>query len=286
MSNVSAAADCVMPKVSVLMAVFDTPSVYLDEAIGSILSQSFADFEFIIIDDGSGPETESRLHYWSQSDPRIRLHRECANIGLTKALNVGLRLTRGTFIARQDADDVSERRRLESQQAFMHAHPEVDALGSGATIINELGEWNGEPIVIPDSSLLPYRNPLVHGAMMFRRRAIEVLGGYDERMRLAQDYELYLRMTRKHGMNLEIIPEPLYRLRCHDASLSSRRMLKQLYFAVLAKSLSGSINDTTCLTFWRTFLYDLFVTHRMFLGRAFRRNFKSNNQSRTQKICI
>jgi glycosyltransferase involved in cell wall biosynthesis len=275
MSSVEAVADCVMPEVSVLMAVFDTPSVYLDEAIVSILSQSFADFEFIIIDDGSGSETESRLRYWSQSDPRIRLHRESSNIGLTKALNVGLRLTRGTFIARQDADDVSERRRLESQQAFMHAYPEVDALGSGATIINELGEWNGEPKVIPDSSLLPYRNPLVHGAMMFRRRAIEVLGGYDERMCLAQDYELYLRMTRKHGMKLEIIPELLYRLRCHDASLSSRRMLKQLYFAVLAKSLSGSTKDTSRLKFWRTFLYDLFVTHRLFLGRAFKRHLRS-----------
>lgn len=267
MSSLEAAAECAIPEVSVLMAVFDTPSAYLDEAIGSILLQSFADFEFIIIDDGSGPEAESRLRYWSMADPRIRLHRESVNIGLTRALNVGLRLTRGTFIARQDADDVSERWRLGSQRAFMHAYPEVDALGSGARIINELGEWNGEPEVIPDSSLLPYRNPLVHGAMMFRRRAIEVLGGYDERMRLAQDYELYLRMTRKHGMKLEVIPEPLYRLRYHDASLSSSRLLKQLYFAVLAKSLSGSMKDTTCLTFWRTFLYDFFVTHRMFLAR-------------------
>jgi glycosyltransferase involved in cell wall biosynthesis len=276
MSSQDATVDCVRPEVSVLMAVFDTPTSYLDEAIGSILSQSFTDFEFIIIDDGSGTETESRLRYWSQCDPRIRLHREGTNIGLTRALNVGLRLTRGTFIARQDADDVSERGRLESQRAFMLAYPEVDALGTGATIINGLGAWNGEPKIVPDISVLPHRNPLVHGAMMFRRWAIEVVGGYDERMRLAQDYELYLRMTRKHGMKLEIIPQPLYRLRNHDASLSSRRMLKQLYFAVLAKSLSGSINDTSCLRFWRTFLYDLFVTHRLFLGRAFKRHLRSN----------
>lgn len=274
MSSVEANSDCVKPEISVLMAVFSTPSVYLDEAIGSILSQSFADFEFVIIDDGSGPETEGRLRYWSQSDPRIRLHREDANIGLTRALNVGLRLTRGTFIARQDADDVSERGRLESQQAFMLAHPEVDALGTGATVINEMGVWSGEPKIIPDIKLLPLRNPLVHGAMMFRRSAIEVLGGYDERMRLAQDYELYLRMLRKHGMKLEIIPEPLYRLRCHDASLSSRRMLKQLYFAVLAKSLSKSMDGTGYLKFLGRFLFDLFFVHRLFLGRFFKRHAK------------
>ena len=272
MNNPETTVDCVGPEISVLMAVFDTPTAYLDEAIGSILSQSFADFEFIIIDDGSSPETESRLRYWSQRDPRIRLHRVDANIGLTRALNVGLRSTRGTFIARQDADDVSEHNRLESQQAFMHAYPEVDALGTGATIINGLGAWNVEPNVIPDISLLPLQNPLVHGTMMFRRRAIEVLVGYDERMRLAQDYELYLRMTRKHGMKLEIIPEPLYRLRCHDASLSSRGMLKQLYFAVLAKFLSGSINSPSHLEFWGRFLFDLFVTHRLFLGRLFKRH--------------
>ncbi len=256
------------------MSVYDTPTVYLDEAIGSILSQSFADFEFIIIDDGSGIETESRLLYWSQRDSRIRLHREAANIGLTKALNVGLRMARGALIARQDADDVSERERLEIQRAFMRAHPEVDALGTSATIINGSGMWNGEPAIVPVICVLQHRNTLIHGSMMFRRGAIEMAGGYDERMRLAQDYELYLRMLRKHGMKLEVIPKPLYRLRNHDASLSSRRMFKQLYFAVLAKSLSGSINDVSCLAFWRKFLYDLFVTHRLFLGRAYKRHLK------------
>lgn len=276
MTIVGAAHDRFVPKVSVLMAVFNTPLVYLDEAIGSILSQSFADFEFIIIDDGSGPETKSRLSYWAQNDPRIRVHREDANVGLTKALNVGLRLTRGAFIARQDADDVSERRRLESQQEFMHAHPEVDALCTGATIINECGAWGGGPTIIPDINFLPHRNTLIHGAMMFRRSAIEVLGGYDEQMRMAQDYELYLRMSRKHGMKLEVIPEPLYRLRCHDASLSGRRVLKQLYFAVLAKSLSESTNGSGDIKFWGRFLFDLIVVHRLFMGRFFKHHIDVN----------
>lgn len=261
---------CIVPEVSVLMAVFDTPTVYLDAAIGSILSQSFTDFEFIIIDDGSGAETENRLRYWAQREPRIRLYREDKNIGLTKALNIGLNLVRGNYVARQDADDMSDRVRLEKQLRFMERHPNVDAVGTNAILIDATASTTGTSEISSDLKGLDRRNILVHGSMFFRRIVFKLVGGYDERMRLSQDYELYLRMMRSYGMRLGILSETHYYLRQHPSSLSSKNTFSQLYYSVLAKTLSKKRNNKHKIfpIFWFKFMFDLLVIHRLFLGSS------------------
>ena len=205
------------PAISVLMAVYNAPENYLNAAIASILQQSCRDFEFIIVDDGSDVATGDRLRMWADHDQRIRLHKLPANVGLTKALNTGLKLARGDYLARQDADDVSGPHRLASELNFLVLHPENDAVGTNAVLIDVDGNRIGDMKIDPELLGLSRRNLLVHGSMLFRRRVFDLLGGYDERMRLSQDYELYLRMLRLHGMRIGVLPEAHYRLRQHPA---------------------------------------------------------------------
>lgn len=272
MNSSEANIDCIVPEVSVLMAVFDTPTAYLDEAIGSILSQSFTDFEFIIIDDGSGAETESRLCFWAQRDPRIRLYREDKNIGLTKALNIGLNLVRGNYVARQDADDMSDRVRLEEQLRFMECHPNIDAVGTDVILVDSAAIRAGTLEIPPDLKGLDRRNILVHGSMFFRGIVFKLVGGYDERMRLSQDYELYLRMIRIHHMSISVLSKQYYFLRQHSASLSSHFIFRQLYYSVLAKYFvkNNSSQKRLGVRFYFSLIFEYFITHRLFLSFYFR----------------
>jgi glycosyltransferase involved in cell wall biosynthesis len=271
----------ITPRISVLMSVHNTPRHYLDEAIGSILSQTYTDFEFLIVDDGSNKETSSRLREHASSDPRVRLLTLPVNIGLTRALNFGLRLAGGTYIARQDADDISGPKRLAAQLEFLSLHPDVDAVGTNVVLINVCGNKIGDMKIDPDLRKLARRNLLVHGSMFFRRRVFDLLGGYDERMKLSQDYELYLRMMRLYGMRIGVLPEVHYRLRQHPDSMSNRLMLRQLYYSVMAKSLNELHNYSFRreFRFWRDFIVDLFFTHRMLLNPILHRLFQAQSRA-------
>ena len=124
------------PTISVVMAVFDTPIKYLDISIASVLQQSWSDFEFIIVDDGSNSATGNQLELWAGRDHRIRLLKLPANVGLTKALNLGLQIALGDYLARQDADDISGAHRFAAQLKYLTLHPRVDAVGTDAYLIN------------------------------------------------------------------------------------------------------------------------------------------------------
>jgi glycosyltransferase involved in cell wall biosynthesis len=256
------------PVISVLMAVYNVPKIYLDAAITSILEQSWRNLEFIIVDDGSDVGTGDRLQMWADHDERIRLHKLSTNVGLTKALNAGLKLARGDYLARQDADDISESRRLAAQFKFLALHPEVDAVGTDAVLIDVSGSTIGDMKIDPELQGLSRRNLLVHGSMLFRRHVFDILGGYDERMRLSQDYELYLRMLRFYSMKIGVLPEVHYRLRQHSASLSRRRMFRQLYYSVMAKSLTEPHKSwfRYAFGFCLDLTVDLILTHRLLLG--------------------
>ncbi len=260
------------PLISILMAVYNAPPSYLDAAVDSILTQSFTDFEYIIVDDGSDDATGDQLRMWAERDRRIRLHKLPANVGLTKALNAGLKFARGVYLARQDADDVSGPYRLVAQLEFLALHPEFDAVGTDAVLVDVGGNTIGEMKVDPELQGLSRRNLLVHGSMLFRRRVFDLLSGYDERMLLSQDYELYLRMLRLHEMRIGVLSEAHYRLRQHSASLSSRRVFRQLYYSVLAKSLNELHKSRfrSGLHFLKTLFIDFCFTHRLLLGHIVR----------------
>lgn len=122
-----------MVPISVIMPVYNTPKDILNEAVKSILNQSFADFEFIIIDDCSD-KAECKDYLESLYDERIRIIRNPQNLGITKSLNIGLRAASGKYIARMDSDDISLPRRLEKQYSFMEEHTDTLICGTSVRI--------------------------------------------------------------------------------------------------------------------------------------------------------
>jgi hypothetical protein len=217
------------PAVTVLMAVYDPPLAMLDQALESILSQSFADFEFLIVDDGSrSPVVRGFLAQRAKCDGRIRIATE-PHRGLTASLNRGLVLARGTWIARQDADDWSEPVRLDRQMDYLRAHPDTTVLGTGAWTHQQDGRplW---PLRLPRAhadilARLPCGNPFVHGSVMFSRAVAVAAGGYREEFRCSQDYDFLWRLAEQG--NAANLAEPLYHYRYTSGSVSAGRAAEQ-----------------------------------------------------------
>ena len=216
------------PAVTVLMAVYDAPLKMLDRAIDSILNQTFTDFEFLIVDDGSNPGVGSGLSQRAQRDARIRIVTE-PHRGLTASLNRGLALARGAWIARQDADDWSDRTRLEYQMEYFRAHSETTVLGTGAWTHQQDGRplW---PLHLPATHAdilgwLSRGNPFVHGSVMFPRAAAISAGGYREEFHCSQDYDFLWRLA--ESGSAANLAEPLYHYRYTSGSVSAGRAQEQ-----------------------------------------------------------
>ena len=202
------------PKVSVLMAVRNG-ALYLDEAIRSVLDQTFADFECIVVDDGSQDGTDAILQRYQQQDTRIRLARSGGN-GLSYALNHGLTLATGIYVARMDADDVSLTGRLAAQVRLMEERPEVGVCG---TWIETFGMGRATVYRNPadDAAIrcaLLFESVLAHPSVMIRREMFVSEGlSYDPAMLHAEDYDLWVRAS--HHTLLANVPEVLLRYRLH-----------------------------------------------------------------------
>jgi glycosyltransferase involved in cell wall biosynthesis len=210
-------------QVTVLMSVYDGAR-HLREAMDSILGQSFRDFEFLIVDDGSSDESSAIIA--SCADPRVVRIRNATNIGLTKSLNIGLAAARGDLVARQDADDRSYPDRLARQVAFLDAHPEIAVVGAQARIIDAAGRRLARDERKPLSAqsirfALLFSNPIVHTSAMFRREPVVKLGGYDERFVTSQDVELWSRLAEQYP--LANLAERLVDLRVHAQSVSATK---------------------------------------------------------------
>lgn len=209
------------PAVSVLMPVHNG-APWVRDAVESILTQTLEDLELIVIDDGSTDATPELLG--CVRDPRLRVERR-GRAGLTRALNLALGLARGALIARLDADDAALRERLERQRAFLDAHADVGLLGTGAREVDEAGRTVREVRPPADDAAirraLIRRNPFVHSSVMMRRSVLERVGGYDEALPVAQDYDLWMRMGRV--TRLANLPEALVLRRLLPGRVSAVR---------------------------------------------------------------
>jgi GT2 family glycosyltransferase len=208
------------PIVSIVMAVYNGEK-YLRRAVESILHQTFTDFEFIIVDDGSTDTTPVILDAYH--DPRIVRLRNEKNIGQTRSLNRGLALAGGRYVARMDADDVAYPDRLASQVAFLDTHPEIVLLGSSYDVVDSVGSLIERRVAkVGNEALqctLVRRNCFGHGTTMMRRDALVRVGGYYERLWSVQDYDLWLRLAEQGDIaNLEA---PLYAWRKLPTAKSS-----------------------------------------------------------------
>ncbi len=211
-------------------------SSYIYEAMESILSQTFKDFEFIIIDDSSTDNTWEIINQFS--DRRIRKLRNPKNLGYSISLNKAINISQGKYIARQDADDISLPERLEKQVSYLEKHPEVVLLGTSAEIMDEEGVVFYTPPVITGKSkvkeiLFAGENPFFHGSVMMRKSCLKEVGGYRTILEPAEDFDLWLRMAEKY--EVDILPERLYRYRITPHAVSIKKRNKQIQSYLWAK---------------------------------------------------
>jgi glycosyltransferase involved in cell wall biosynthesis len=218
-----------VPRVTVLMSVYNGEK-YLAAAVESILRQSFLDYEFLIINDGSTDHSSQIVR--SYADPRIRIVENTCRIGLTRSLNKGLVQAKGELIARQDADDISHPTRLALQVAFMDKWRDVAVVGTQARCIDAEGKATGHIGCKKLCSELGLRwqmmfdSPFVHTSVLFRRDVVaDKEGGYSEEFVTNQDYELWSRLSRKYV--LRNLNAPLVDFRIHAASASANYILEQ-----------------------------------------------------------
>jgi glycosyltransferase involved in cell wall biosynthesis len=216
-------------KISVLMAVYNQNPTFLQEAIESVLAQTCADFELLLIDDGSTKEgCKSMLANFAKKDERVRLIENEKNLGIIKSRNHGLEAALGEYVAILDSDDMASHDRLEKQLNFMQANPEIALCGSWAKIIDEQGNTLGNKKTVTESleikrNIIKY-NFFTHSSCFFKKSILTEIGFYDEEAKKVEDYDFLLRVIGK--FKVAIIPEYLcsYRINTKGDSLSDNKL--------------------------------------------------------------
>jgi glycosyltransferase involved in cell wall biosynthesis len=216
----------ITPLVSVVMSVLDGAD-FLSEAVESILAQTFRDFEFIIVNDGSTDASASILDYFQQQDGRVQVyHRE--NRGLVESLNWGCSLARGKYIARMDADDIAVCERLAWQVRFMERDPNIGALGGAVELIDGPGASLGVAYTPLNDHEIRSRFPecpFWHPTVIMRTQAFRSTGGYRKIVIDAEDHDLWLRMAERFA--LANLGDVIVRYRVHPGQVSVRKCKQQ-----------------------------------------------------------
>jgi len=193
---------------------------YIHEAIESVLTQSFTDFELLIINDGSTDQTLDTIN--SFNDERIRVINQ-KNLGVAAALNVGLQYARSDYIARFDADDVCYPNRLQVQYDFMQRHPEYQIVGSAADYMDVEGQhlFTQEPAAFSNSQLQHLKYdvcPFIHSTVLYKKNVVLGYGGYNEWAYTFEDHFLWLQILKdEKACNL---PEALIKVRLNPESIT------------------------------------------------------------------
>jgi Glycosyl transferase family 2 len=209
------------------MPVFDG-AAFLRPALESILTQTGVDLELVVIDDGSTDDTPGILA--AIDDPRLLVVRQ-PHAGLVAALNRGLELARGTYVARMDADDLSLPGRLEAQARFLDRHPQTALVGSRFAHVDEEGHCLNDGVWLPRLhesiwvEMLRGRLGVLHATAMVRRPVLQELGGYDPDFSSSEDVELFARLL--HRYRAANLPHVLYLWRIRRASICSARVARQ-----------------------------------------------------------
>lgn len=205
---------------------------FVQEAIDSILSQDYADFEFIIIDDCSTDNTWNLLTQNARQDNRIKLLRNSKNLGLIKTLNRGIKTAKGDYIARQDADDISLPKRFQCQVQILEENSDCALVSSNIQVVSgakktpiELLKRSCKP-ALATWFLLFYNRISGHSQVMYRREVVLSLGSYSETYSHIEDYELWCRISRT-GQKIVILPQTFLIYRRHEKSISAQQQLGQ-----------------------------------------------------------
>lgn len=213
-------------KATILMPVYNGET-HLTAAVNSILAQTFSNFTLLIIDDGSTDQTQAIIE--SFLDPRIKFIRNPQNLGLAQSLNIGISAIDSPYIVRMDSDDIAYPQRLERQINYMDAHPEIGLCGSYYLAFGYGVEDTIRKPPTAHSDILYeliFDNAFGHSTVVFRTELARQFNlQYNVELRVAQDYDLWVRMVRH--CKAANIPEVLVRYRIHEGNASSRHAHEQ-----------------------------------------------------------
>ncbi|PWJ60384.1 glycosyl transferase family 2 [Dyadobacter jejuensis] len=238
-----------MSLVSVIYPVYNDSPDDIRLSMGSIIGQDYKDLEIIVIDDSTDKATIAALDEY-RTDERVIIIRENGKNGLAQALNNGLKVAQGMFIARADADDIQDLSRISKQISYLKAHPEIGILGSNVNYIDAEGKFVKTRIFPenPDkiSQALHLRNPICHSVVMIRKSVLDQIGVYDVDFKRAEDYELWFRAD-ANGVKIANLQEVLLNYKManavkrDDLNWKLNLKLKKKYFSrnYLTESLIG-----------------------------------------------
>jgi len=220
------------PAISVVLPVYNGEK-FLYKAIQSILTQSFTDFELIIINDGSTDSTDTIIQ--SVTDVRIIYVKNEVKKGLVYSLNKGIDLAKGKYIARMDADDICLPERFSRQRSFLETHEDIALVASTVIFINEkdqeTGVWDLDRKAISSADIkkiMPFKNCIAHPSVMMRSGYAKAFG-YRRRQRNIEDYDLWLRFLNR-GYSIAKIEEPLLLYRMHSESITEKNLKSKNIF--------------------------------------------------------
>ena len=217
------------PRVTVIMSVYNGEK-YLSKAIASILNQTFGDFEFVIINDGSRDGSARILEEFASQDLRLRIYHQ-ENSGLATALNRAASVAKGEYLARMDADDIAFPTRLEKQVSFLNDNPEVGVVGTAFYKMDESGRIM-EMWIMPTEdqairNVMMQHNPFAHPSVVMRKDVFSIVGGYNMKYRVGQDYELWFRMVPYCKFANLDEPLMLWRFYNRNTTFSKQRVVLQ-----------------------------------------------------------
>lgn len=231
------------------MSAFNENENEIKMSIESILKQTYSDFEFIIVlDNPQNKKMLLLLQQYSELDERINVIINDTNIGLAKSLNKAIKISKGEYIARMDADDISVKERLEIEISYLNNHKECDVIASDYINIDAKGKkLPTKHIVINDKKMLKKAllcgNIIVHPSIVLRRTVIESVNGY-RNFKSSQDYDLWLRLL-KRNVNFYTVPKVLIYYRIRQNGISKMNVARQYSYALYAQDLykREKIND-------------------------------------------
>ncbi|MAV83339.1 MAG: glycosyltransferase family 2 protein [Gammaproteobacteria bacterium] len=269
------------PKITVIMSVFNG-SKFLAESIQSILDQTFKEFEFIIINDGSTDNSLDIIRSFESADSRIKVISKL-NEGLAKSLNTAISISKGEYIARMDADDISYKNRLEKQYEFMQKNKSIDLCGCSMDIIDELGNVTSEKIQASNNHEILkkrfFQSPILHITFFGKKLFFLKNNGYREEFKYAQDYDLVMRGI-DAGAKICNIKHKLVQYRDYKQKIEPEKFIQQFRMTELIVKLSRereqfgkevSTLDSKILSIFKVNNFDIFIT-KIFLSTYFLKN--------------
>jgi len=216
------------PLVSVVMPVYNGER-FLKEAIESILNQTYKNFEFIIVDDGSTDNSLKIIEEYQKRDKRIKLIKNKKNLGMAKSLNKSLRIAKGKYYVKMDSDDISDKERLNKELFFLENNKEYLIVGSNLEVIDDENETIGYRYYPQNDedirNLIIIKNPFAHPSVMVRMNVLKKIF-YDEKLKASDDYDLWFKLLKYgKGKNLS---DFLLKYRVSKNQVKSKRLKIQL----------------------------------------------------------